>query len=145
MANPIEAQNNIQRGDLVHPHRSAPLNRKNVKQAAIGTILATKLAVVGVRTWRKWVCSGKELNPKAKKWTKYVVPQKKMAAAVRSVVGERVVNEVPKKLSQAQVHPCKTQSCIKVRSKSRHIFRGVGSISKRKITAQHVDLDSNMD
>ena len=64
-------------------------------QAAIGAMLATKLADDGVNTFLKWVCNGKELNPSAKKCTKYVAPEKKIEEAVRSVGKELVFTGCP--------------------------------------------------
>ena len=60
-------QNNIHCGDRVQPRFSAKRKRKYVMQAAIGIMLATRLAVDGVRTRRRCVCKGNELNPNAKK------------------------------------------------------------------------------
>ena len=64
-------------------------------QAAMGAMLATRLADEGVRTFLKCVCNGKELNPKARKCTKYVAPEKKIEAAVRSVGKEQVFTSCP--------------------------------------------------
>jgi hypothetical protein len=56
------------------------------------------LAVDGLSCVRKCVCKGKELNPSDKKWTKYVLAQKKTAVEVRSAEAElRVTNKKPYK------------------------------------------------
>ena len=95
IATPRAEQNKTRRGDLVQPRDSAKRKKKYVTQAAIGPMLATRLAEPGVRTLRKWVCKGKELNPNARKCTKYVVPEKNIEAAVRSVGKELVVTGYP--------------------------------------------------
>jgi hypothetical protein len=51
------------------------------------------LAIAGESALRRCVCNGNELNPSAKKWTKYVLALKKTAAIVRAGVEQELTEE----------------------------------------------------